>query len=186
MPEKTEALPRLLKRLRLPPGSAEAGRAAVVFEEALRLSDPRGFRLRLGLPEFLARFGPHLESSPHALSRLSGCSWAWLTAATIGAALEERVQTQFAAGEAFSAYVLDFFGTWLADQALRREITAVRTGPGSFTRRLIPGCHGFSLEAQAIFVELAGERLGMALTPAFLLTPQKSVTAVIGHFDTQS
>jgi len=191
VPEKTpeipgnEAFERLLGRLRIPQGRPEAALAAGVWREALDLAAPVSMRLRLDTPDFLTLFAPHAQASSHLMDRLRDRPVVWLLAATIGPALEERVRDLFESGQAFSGYVLDFFGVWLADQAMRREIQALRdlagSLPGSLTGRLMPGCRGFPIQAQAVFVDLAGEGLGLGLTSGWQLTPQKSVTAVIGH-----
>jgi hypothetical protein len=184
-PPAAGSFERLLKRLRIPAGSAHAALAAGVWDLALALAAPVSMRLGLGASEFLERFSPHAQASRHLMSRLERCPRVWLLAATIGSALENRVQDMFAGKEAFSGYLLEYFGVWLTDQAMRGEIAALRSLPGvrpeALTGRLIPGCRDFPLESQAVFVELAGPGLGLTLTSGSQLHPGMSVTAVIGH-----
>lgn len=181
MHEKSEVLPRLLRRLRIAPGSLEAATASSAFAEAMELARPEAFRKRLDIPEFLELFAPHAQASAHLMSRLEDAAEVWVLAATIGCGLEGRASELFAAGEAFRGYVLDWFGDWLVDQALRREIAAVRELPGRFTRRLSPGYKDFPLAAQGPIVRLAGSALGLTVTGAFALHPRKTVTAVLGR-----
>lgn len=176
-----EAFGRLRKRLRLPEGSAEALRARVLWEEAQLLADPASFKRSVPLAGFWDLFGPYASQSPHLTARLAGCDEVWLLAATIGPKLPARAQECFAKALAFEGYVMDFFGTWLADQAMRRLVASLGAVPGTLTRRLMPGTRGFALEAQGVFVALAGEALGLSLTTGFALVPEKSVTAVIGR-----
>lgn len=182
MTSGVDALPaRLLKRLHLAQGMAGALRAQALWDEALALADPVSFKKSVTLAGFLDLFEPYARQSPHLLSRLAGCGEVWLLAATIGPKLPARAQELFARGSAFEGYVMDFFGTWLADQAMRRLIGPLRDLPGTLTRRLMPGTRGFPLEAQSVFVALAGEALGLSLSGGFALAPEKSVTAVIGR-----
>jgi hypothetical protein len=186
-PRRPAASPfeRLLKRLRIPAGAPEGVLAAEAWDEALALAAPASIRLRLSLPDFLARFNPYAQASSHLMSRLEGHTEVWLLAATIGSALEGRARDLFAGGRAFSGYLIEYFGIWLVDQALRGEIAALRSLPdalsGALTKRLMPGCQGFPLEAQAVFVQLVGADLGLTLTSGCQLYPRMSVTAAIGR-----
>jgi hypothetical protein len=181
MQEKPGAYLKLLRRLRLALGSPEAALAAEAWGLALELARPATFCERLDTAAFLECFEPHARRSTHLMSRLEGCTSVWILAATIGPVLEERARKLFTSGQAFSGYVLDYFGTWLVDQTLRDEIAGLRKRIGSTTSRLSPGTKDFPLEAQAVFVNFAGESLGLSLTAASLLIPKKTITTVLGH-----
>jgi hypothetical protein len=183
MQEKSGAYLRLIKRLRLHPGSPEAALAAGAWSLALELAHPATFCESLDREAFIECFEPHARASSHLMTRLEGCGSVWILAATIGPSLEERARDMFTSGQAFSGYVLDYFGTWLVDQALRREIAGLRRRIGTTTIRLSPGTKDFPLAAQAMIVKLAGRSLGLSLTSANLLIPQKSVTTVLGHVE---
>jgi len=181
MQEKSGVYLKLLRRLRLSPGSPEAALAAEVWALALELAHPATYCERLDTEAFFERFEVHATKSSCLISRLKGCSSVWILAATIGSDLEEHARYMFTSGQAFSGYVLDYFGTWLVDQALRREIAGLREKIGSTTTRLSPGTKDFPLAAQGVIVSLAGRSLGLSLTSANVLIPQKSVTTVLGH-----
>lgn len=180
MQEKSEAYLKLLRRLRLEPGSPEAALAAEAWGLALELARPAAYCERMDIAGFLECFEPHARPSSYLMSRLDGCPEVWILAATIGPALEDRARELFTSGQAFSGYVLDYFGTWLVDQVLRKEIAGLRKRIGSTTTRLSPGAKDFPLAAQAVFVRLAGNALGMTLTSGSFLHPQKSVTTILG------
>jgi len=170
-----------LKRLRLPEDSREARIAGTVWDETLVLAQAVFFRLPLSKLQFMDRFGAYVAQSPYMEFRLRECRDVWLFAATLGPAPEERAEELFTEGRVFEGYVMDFFGTWLVDRVMRHAITSIKAGPGALTVRLMPGAHGFSLGAQAVFVDLAGQALGLSLTSGYGLVPRKSVTAVVGR-----
>lgn len=156
-----ESLPRLLRWLRLAPGTPEALEAAALWAEAQGLAQPAMWRAGLGLEDFLRRFHPHARSSAHLMRVLDGCPRVWLLIATIGPALEARSAACFASGQAFAGYVLDRMGTFLVERAMRdlvRDLAGdlARDLPRGrrLTRRYSPGYKDFALEAQAAFLEL--------------------------------
>ena len=195
-------LARLLRWLRLSPGTPEALEAAVVWSEALALARPATWRVEMHREDFLARFHPFAQASLHLGRVLEGCPRVWLLAATIGPDLEERVAAYFAHDRPFAGYVLDRAGTLLVERAMRGLIR--QCGPG-LTRRYSPGYKDFALEAQRPLLEMVAQRPllemvaqrpllgmpaqarraeaagpGLRLTDGCMLQPGKSITAVAG------
>ena len=81
--------------------------------------------------------------------------------------------------------MLDRMGSYLVEAEMRGLHAAIRAENAASglvtTRRYSPGYKDFSLEAQAHFMRLmAGDLPGITLSSAFMLTPDKSVTAVCG------
>ncbi len=176
---------KLARYLRVLPGSETYDQSVPVWAEAQDLAAPCTWSLELSLPGFLAIFGPHADRSVDLSRTLRGCGSVVLMAATIGDALERRSAEHFAQGRPFAGYMLDKMGSYLAEAAMRGVHAAARKKAESFggtaTRRYSPGYGDFTLEAQAHFMRLIGEDMpGLALTSGYLLTPQKSVTAVCG------
>ena len=105
-------------------------------------------------------------------NHLAGCTHCVLMAATLGM----RIQKAIAAEQSRSveaALYLDACAT--AAQELRRRY-------GSLTARFSPGYGDLPLSVQQDFLSAlnAGKRIGLFLTESSLLTPGKSVTAVLG------
>lgn len=109
----------------------------------------------------------------------------FLVAATTGPDIVALRDQRMREGRHADAVVLDALGSeiveaavdWLHDylrKLLRKELKAVSA------RRYSPGYGDFSLDhQQGIFALLQLESLGLSLNDRYLLTPEKSVTAVI-------
>jgi len=178
-PIPSRSLARLLRWMRLAPGTPEALEAVGLWAEAEALARPATWSTHLAREDFLIRFHPHAQSSAHLMRILEGCPRVWLLAATIGPALETRSAGYFASGRPFAGYVLDRMGTFLVEQAMRDLVR--RCGSGA-TRRYSPGYKDFALEAQAALLQVAGEAFAQVrLTGGYMLTPSKSITAVAGE-----
>jgi len=121
------------------------------------------------------------------LSTFLACAdYVAVLAATIGGRIEELVDTAFAKGEYTRAIVIDAIGS-AAVEALADAVTAriakeaAQKGYG-ITARYSPGYGDWSLAAQKDIINwLAADKiLGITLTTAAMLVPQKTITAVIG------
>lgn len=180
------AIPQsVLRYLRIQPDTHSCAEALPLWQEALALSQPRIWRKRLDMGEFLDAFAPHAAESADLARTLAGCREVVLMAATIGSALETRGCDYFSQGRPFAGFMLDRMGSYLVEAEMRGLHAAVRSGNAASglvtTRRYSPGYKDFSLEAQVHFMRLiAGELPGLSLSSAFMLTPGKSVTAVCG------
>lgn len=106
---------------------------------------------------------------------------------TIGSAIEERIERYLGEGKRYEAMILDAIGSEAAEAAawsVHRRIQQL------FGRRLVRYSPGYDqgvksvcwpIEDQAvIFRLLSPERIGVRLSPAFMMMPRKSVSAVIG------
>ena len=122
---------------------------------------------------------------PGALVRamLAGSSRAVLLACTLGAEFD-RALAAAQARDMARAVLLDACGSAYAEgvcQGAEKEISG-RFPDAYLTDRFSPGYGDFPLTAQRALAEaLNGEKaLGIHVTPACMLSPSKSVTAVIG------
>ena len=124
------------------------------------------------------------EVHSHSLSaHLKGCGEAFLMAATLGSGvdlllrkLERRDMSRAVAAGAAAAALIEEF----CDSA---EEELSRLAPGLFLRpRFSPGYGDFDIACQEEFLRRldTARRIGLAMTGACMLTPSKSVTAVIG------
>ena len=118
---------------------------------------------------------------------LRGCSRTVLMAATLGAEADlllRRTQEKNLADAAMldalcNAAIEDVCDAFCAD--LAREMA-----PAFLTPRFSPGYGDFPLSQQPLFAAVLDlqRQLGITLTDSFLMTPQKSVTALMGVSDT--
>lgn len=186
MPTAVTAIPQsVLRYLRIKPDTHACDEALPLWQEAQALSQPRTWQKNLSLYEFLDAFAPHAAESVDLSRTLAGCHAVVLMAVTIGDALETRGREYFCQGRPFAGFMLDRMGSYLVEAEMRGLHAAVRAGNAASdlvtTRRYSPGYKDFSLEAQAHFMRLiAGDLPGLTLSSAFMLTPDKSVTAVCG------
>ncbi|MFV0497133.1 MAG: methionine synthase [Candidatus Fimivivens sp.] len=121
-----------------------------------------------------------------AISRhLKGCRHCMLLAVTLGFAVDRHIS---AAGQAtpYQALLLDACATTaiedLADHATERARELLLTEPHTTTFRFSPGYGDLPLALQPKLLELLDARrlLGLTVGSSLLLSPIKSVTAVIG------
>jgi hypothetical protein len=130
--------------------------------------------------------GGALESASRSLlERLEGCRRAVLFAATIGPALEERVQSLDAAGEMSRALLADAYASSAAIAlGMAMEGVAERLFQDlqlEATRRYAPGYGDWELSCQEPLLGLVdASRIGIRLTDGFLMLPAKSISGVIG------
>lgn len=117
---------------------------------------------------------------------LHGCVAVLAMAATVGPEILDAIQEELTAGHAAEAVILDAVGSEMADAVVaaiqERQMRSLPTRGYTLTRRRIsPGFGDFNLEQQTWFVQAVDlSRLGLTLTPAFHLVPEKSVTAIAG------
>lgn len=140
--------------------------------------------------QMLVRLGALTWDSADLSKHLTGCDKVILFAATLGGGVDRLLQRdtliapslavteQAAAAALMEAYADDCCRE--LSQSLERQNRYLRP-------RYSPGYGDFSLEAQPLLLELlnANKRIGLTATSAHMLTPTKSVTAVIGMSDHQ-
>ena len=146
---------------------------------------PRGLhrRLHISVSEGHVEAGGHVFESRALAKNLCGCGEAFFLAATLGAEADRRLR-RYAAVDlpraavwqaACAAYLEEYLDEM--ENALRAE------APGLYLRpRFSPGYGDLDISnQQAMFALLDLEkRLGLSLTPAWMMLPEKSVTAIIG------
>lgn len=123
--------------------------------------------------------------SPALAARLSGCREAYLFAATLGAQVD-RAMARLSRTEVARAFALQACAA-SALECFSDDVCAALAAEcapkGLFLRsRFSPGYGGFSIEHQTdlLCALQADRRLGLAETDSHMLTPLKSITAVIG------
>jgi hypothetical protein len=108
-----------------------------------------------------------------------------LMAATVGIGID-RLMQQYARTDLTRSLVLDACATAAVESvcnAAEEEVrTVARNKRQSITRRFSPGYGDLPLELQPDIIRLldAHKKIGLAVTDSCMLTPSKSVTAIIG------
>lgn len=137
--------------------------------------------------------GVHLEGSALVLSgehiarHLEGASSAALLVATLGLGNERLIRRE-TAFFATDGMLVDAASSSMAEEAVRALHEHVRRWAAErglrVGTRFSPGYGDLPLEVQPAFLDAvgAGKTLGVSTTPANLLVPSKSVTAVVGLF----
>ena len=116
---------------------------------------------------------------------LSGCEGALLFAATVGLELD-RLLARYATLSPTKALLLQAIGAERIESlcdAFEAEVKEEKARLGLVTRpRFSPGYGDFSIEAQREIFSLLDcpRRIGLSLNQSLLMSPTKSVTAIIG------
>lgn len=153
-------------------------RPRVIMEEfpLTKEDTPLGERLDLGL----------FQTESVSLARnLSGCFRVLLMAATLGIEADRLLHRTQAVSPAKAAVLQAVLAALMEEACDRwnREWEETYRKKGLFLRpRFSPGYGDLPLSLQKPLIEglEAGKRIGIGLTDGFLMTPSKSVTAVIG------
>lgn len=116
---------------------------------------------------------------------LAGAEKIAVMAVTIGNELEQAIAAHFAKGEYTSALLLDAAATtaveMVADQLNELIIQQAARQGYTTTWRFSPGYGNWDITAQAAIITLAGaEQIGISVTETAMMSPRKSVSAVIG------
>jgi len=133
----------------------------------------------------------HLESARLSLksrdvaSLLSSCDRATLLAATIGGPITSETERLMSERRMTEAMILDAFGSEAVEalvdilcSRLEREAEGAGIAP---TRRFSPGYGDWDLNVQPDLLRAVGaDRIGIRANEAFILVPEKSVTAIMG------
>lgn len=132
--------------------------------------------------------GTDLLAGKDIFAHLRGCHTAVLTALTLGDGLERQIRAAQAQSTLY-ATVMDCCASVAVEQYCDLYETKLReqyTKQGKFlTGRYSPGYGDFPIEKQQILARLLDtrRRIGLGVTPSSILTPRKSVTAVLGVSD---
>lgn len=169
-------------------GNFPAERISMACAEALILSLVRG---TWQLYAYDAEEGVILADPPVPLNsqelhnHLSAAIHVAVMAVTIGESLEEAVSAAFTAGKYADAYLLDAAGTTAVEAAADQVNQAINQYAARLgcttTRRFSPGYGKWDIRCQPQILTLAeAHHIGLETTSTCMLTPRKSVTAVIG------
>ena len=123
-------------------------------------------------------------------AHLRGAAKIICIAATIGSTLTDTANSYFQKGEYTHGLLLDAAATTAVEQtadALERVLTPKAAAKGyKMHWRYSPGYGDWPIEAQADILPLChGEQIGIRLTEAKMLSPVKSITAVIGLYPSE-
>lgn len=114
---------------------------------------------------------------------LSGCSKCVLMAATLSA-LADRLIRQYEATDMTKAVMLDFLSSAAVEQVCDAAEERLDKELSGFYRtwRFSPGYGDLALDIQGSFLDVlqAPKRIGLNVTSSNIMTPRKSVTAIIG------
>jgi hypothetical protein len=117
---------------------------------------------------------------------LGGCREAVLLGATAGNPIMEAIREKTNRGDLTAAVVYDAAASEMADAALDWMMAYInrqlrREGRQLLPRRFSAGYADFALENQKeIHKKLQLAKIGVTITPNFILLPEKSVTAICG------
>lgn len=117
---------------------------------------------------------------------LAECPQSAVLVCTLGAEFDLWLKRE-QARDMGRAVMLDALGSAWVESGCDAAEEAIRSRfPGKhLTDRFSPGYGDFPLDAQPLLLEYAGaSRIGVTVTDSLLLTPQKSVTAIVGIADT--
>jgi hypothetical protein len=116
---------------------------------------------------------------------LRGCFKAYGAAVTIGNGLEKKRNALISSRELTEALILDAAGSVAAEEAISSVNKSIKSeeekNGNEVTRRYSPGYGDWTIENQKGFLEWLGAKdIGISLNSSFLMTPEKSVSALIG------
>jgi hypothetical protein len=104
---------------------------------------------------------------------------------TAGNSFDSWIKSKAAGGDILAEYLCSSIGSVIADKVadvIQEEVNsfAAKTGKG-ITNRYSPGYCSWNIrEQRGIFDLLPSEKVGVTLTPSFLMKPIKSVSGIIG------
>ena len=138
-------------------------------------------------PGSIALYGTSLRLCGGAIfEHLEGCNGVILFAATLSDGVDRLIR-QLSVRSMASAVITDSMASAAVEQVCDiAEQEIIKEFAGKYTTwRFSPGYGDFPLETQALFLNVlcAQKRIGVNITGGGLMTPCKSVTAVIGVSD---
>ena len=121
---------------------------------------------------------------------LAGCEKVIALSATVGEDIEEDITKRFSSGEYSSAVLMDAAATAAVEQladGMEKAISPKMAAQGFLLKwRFSPGYGDWPLTQQPELIRLAkAEQIGVKLTTSMMLTPRKSITALIGLYRKQ-
>jgi hypothetical protein len=127
----------------------------------------------------------NLKCGPKIAKQILGSDSFALFVTTAGNSFDAWIKSKARGGDVLSEYLCSSIGSVIADKAadvIQEEINhnAFIAGKG-ITNRYSPGyCSWHVREQQGIFDLLPADKIGVTLTPSFLMKPIKSISGIIG------
>ncbi len=176
--------------LRYARGNAEDAKTLSLLDsllkEALPLLTYRAVvrRVPLTVAGDAVTLGPISVLSGSLAGHLTGATGALLLAATVGPGLD-RLLLRYGRTSPASALLLEGIGAERVEALLASLDGRLREDFGTLTRRFSPGYGDLPLSLQGELFSLLDceRRLGLTLNASLLMTPKKSVTAILGLLD---
>lgn len=128
----------------------------------------------------------HYQLSGKDIGRhLASCQEVAILAVTVGKAIEQEIHSRFKKNEYSAGLILDAAATTaveiIADKLEAAIIIEAARKGLKTTSRYSPGYGDWAIQAQPEILNLSGGRqIGIDVNASYILTPRKSVTAVIG------
>lgn len=167
------------------PDVVTAGLLARAEEMVLQIAEPRATWRQCGLerPGNALRLAGSsvLLTGADIRRHLNGCISCIVLAVTLGFEVEQALRRAMAQDMAF-ATMLDAACDVAVEQIAKRVQDAAAVPNSCMTTRFSPGYGDLPLAAQhdiCCFLDTA-RQIGLSVTPAHILTPRKSITALIG------
>ena len=157
-----------------------------VYETLMRVIDPRYAVARVNL-RYTEDGGVDLGfttlKSTALVKNLNGAASAYLVVCTLGLETDRLISKLMRTSRA-EAFIFDAVASALAEAALDGAEEEIACG-ASLGKRFSPGYADLSLECQKPILDYLGAPiyLGVTLTDASLMLPQKTISAIIGILD---
>lgn len=150
--------------------------------EVISISQPKYLYKEIPLDSEILQQGEDIKN------HLSGCNKAIVMCATLGVNMDNHIRKAQLTDMA-KAVVLDSFGSVAIEQVCTQvdEIIAKKYKGNFLTFRFSPGYGDFPIEMQQPILQIldAQRKIGLCTNENYLLTPVKSVTAVLGVSDNE-
>ena len=176
--------------LRYARGSEEDAATAPLLDRLLREARPQldyrasVLRVSASVEGDTVTLGPITVLSRSLAAQLAGAREALLVAATVGAGID-RLILRYSRLSPASALLLEAIGSERAEALISALEARLCEEHGSLTRRFSPGYGDLPLSLQGELFSLLDceRRLGLTLGAGLLMSPRKSVTAIMGILD---
>lgn len=178
---------RMLKYLKVPQDNRTIEVVSLLLEEFFTLVDIKEWRNCVPVDEFFEIFHPYARESKSIIKLIEDTVNVWLMVVTLGQHLERRSREYLRNNEIFRGYILDRLGSFYVEEEIKKLDSTISSqcGKGGYTttHRYSPGYGDFSIKAQKIFFDLAKDVIPeMRISDGYLLSPEKTVTAIKGVF----
>lgn len=178
---------RLLKYLMIEQDTSTMEILSSILEEAEGLIDIKNWNRCVSVENFFSLFQPFARQSKSICKLIEHSVDVWLMVVTLGQNLERKSKEYFSKNEIFRGYMLDRLGSFLVEEEMKKMDSAISKRCGAndaTTHRYSPGYGDFSIKAQQVFLNLVKHDIPeLKISFGYLLTPEKTVTAIKGVSD---